>query len=178
MKKLMQRIISMGADFSTRKALKTTLKFLGMKPENIDKLYVEIKNDFYREAFRKISPTKKIVFLPQCLRNPNCKAKITKLGYGCTGCGNRNKCKVYTIKDKAEYIGYKVFITPGGSMVVNIIKKFKPGAILGIACMKEIVMAMENIPMPGQAIRLTKDGCVNTDVKMSDVMGILTLGSS
>jgi hypothetical protein len=173
MKKLMQKLISMGADLSTRKALKTTLRFIGVKPENIDKLYVELKNDFYREEFKRIPPNRKIVFLPQCLRNSDCKAKVIKTGYDCTGCGNKNKCKVYTIKNKAESMGYRVFITPGGSMVVNIIKKFKPRAILGVACMKEIVMAMEHIPLPGQAIELTKNGCVNTDVKINEVLDTL-----
>jgi hypothetical protein len=173
MKKLIQKILSMGADFSTRKALKSTLGFLGVKPENIDKLYVELKNDFYRDRFRKIHPEHKMVFLPQCLRNPGCAARITKLGYDCNGCVSKEKCKVYAIKSRAEDLGYRVFITPGGSMVINIIKKFKPKAILGIACMKEIVMAMENLSVTGQAVELTRDGCVNTDVKMSDVFDIL-----
>lgn len=173
MKKLMQRLISMGADLSTRKALKTTLGFIGVKPENIDRLYVELKNDFYRDAFKRTHPKHKMVFLPQCLRNPNCKAKITKLGYECTGCVNRNKCKVYTIKNKAEGIGYRVFIAPGGSMVLDIVKKYKPRAVLGIACMKEIVMAFDNLNISVQAVQLTKSGCVNTDVRMNEVLDML-----
>ncbi|UCD07482.1 MAG: DUF116 domain-containing protein [Candidatus Aenigmatarchaeota archaeon] len=173
MKRLMQKIISMGADFSTRKALKSTLRFLGVKPENIDRLYMELKNDFYRDAFMKTSPKYKIVFLPQCLRNSNCKTKLTKFGYVCNGCGNHNACKAYRIKSKAESLGYRVFITPGGSMVLKIIKKLKPRAILGVACMKEIVMAMENLNIPGHAVELTRDGCVNTDVKISEILRIL-----
>lgn len=172
MKKLIQRIISMGADFSTRKALKATTKFLGVKPENIDKLYVEIKNDYYKETFKRIPPKDKIVFLPQCLRGPSCKASVTKQGFVCNGC-NKAECRVYKIKTRAESKGYRVFITPGGSMVVKLIQKYRPRAILGVACMKEIVMAMENIPLPGQAIQLTRDGCINTDVKMSEVMKAL-----
>lgn len=173
MKKLIQRIIGMGADFSTMKALKSTLSFIGVRPENIDKLYVELKNDFYRDAFRRIPPSKKIIFLPQCLRNPNCKAKLTKTGYKCVSCRNRNRCKVHAIKTRAEPMGYKVFITPGGSMVGKIIKRLKPRAVLGVACIKEIVMAMENIQLPGQAIQLQRDGCVNTDVRLEDVFEII-----
>lgn len=173
MKRLVQKIISMGADFSTRKALKSTLRFLGVKPENIDKLYVELKNDFYRDIFMKTPPKNKIVFLPQCLRNPDCKAKLTKLGYDCNGCDNQNSCKVYKIKTKAESLGYRVFIAPGGSMVIKIVKKLKPRAVLGIACMKEIVMALDSLNVPGQAIELLKDGCVNTDVKISEVFRVL-----
>ena len=173
MKRLVQKIINIGADFSTRKALKSTPRFLGVKPENIDKLYVELKNDFYRDVFRKIHPKYKMVFLPQCLRNSKCKAKLTKLGYACNGCGNQNSCKVYKIKTKAESLGYRVFIAPGGSMVINIIKKFKPKAVLGIACMKEIVMAFDNLDVSVQAVELLRDGCVNTDVRMREVFRIL-----
>jgi hypothetical protein len=173
MKRLIQRIINMGADFSTRKALKSTLRFLGVEPENIDRLYIELKNDFYRDVFRRISPNQKIVFLPQCLRKPDCRARLTRLGYQCVGCGNRRACKAYKIKKRAESLGYGVFIVPGGSMVLKIVRKFKPRAILGIACMKEVVMAMENISLPGQAIELLKDGCVNTDVRIRDVFRIL-----
>jgi hypothetical protein len=171
-KRLIQKIINIGADFSTRKALKSTLKFLGVKPENIDRLYVELKNDFYRETFRRIPPKNKIVFLPQCLRNPGCKAKLTKLGYSCTGC-SCNSCKVCRIKTRAESLGYRVFIAPGGSMVINIVKKLKPKAILGVGCMKEIVMAMDNINITGQAVELTKNGCVNTDVRINEVFDLL-----
>jgi len=172
MKKLMQKVIGMGADFSTRKALKSTLRFIGVKPENIDKLYVELKNDYYREAFSQIPPKHKIVFLPQCLRSTDCKASVTKQGFVCNGC-NKNDCKVYKIKNKAESKGYRVFVTPGGSMVAKIVKKYKPKAILGVACMKEIVMAMESIPLPGQAIKLTKNGCISTDVKLREVFNTL-----
>jgi len=173
MKRLIQKIINIGADFSTRKALKSTLKFLGVKPENIDKLYIELKNDFHKEMFRKISPRYKMVFLPQCLRKSDCKARLTKLGYQCNGCGNHKICKAYKIKNKAESLGYKVFIIPGGSMVLKIVKRFKPRAILGVACMKEIVMAMENLSLPGQAVELLKDGCVNTDVRLTEVFRAL-----
>ena len=173
MKKLVQRIISMGADFSTRNALKSTLGFLGVKPENIDRLYMELKNDFYRDTFKRISPRQKMVFLPQCLRNPNCKAVVSRTGYQCTGCSNRDRCKVYKIKARAESLGYRVFISPGGSMVLNMVRKLQPRAILGIACMKEIIIAMESLGVPGQAVELTRDGCVNTDVNLKEVFSIL-----
>ncbi len=174
MKKLIQRIIGMGADFSTRKALKSTLGFVGMKPENIDKLYVELKNDYYKEQVRKIPPEEKIVFLPHCLRKSGCNAKVEKnVGYQCNGCENHRKCKIYAIKNEAEAKGYRVFVTPGGSMVLGIVNRLKPRAVIGVACMKEIVIALDNLKIPLQSIELSRDGCVNTDVKMSKVLDTL-----
>lgn len=164
----------MGADFSTRNALKSTLRFLGIQPDNIDKLYIELKNSFYQEIFKKIPPKEKIVFLPQCLRNKNCKAPLTKYGFVCKGCEYKNNCKVYKILEKSKKMGYKVFVVPGGSMVMEIIDKLKPKAVFGIACLKELVMAAENLTsLPLQGVELLRDGCVNTDVDLDEVFRIL-----
>jgi len=48
LKKFIQDMIEMGADFSTKKALKRSLRLIGMRPENVDRLYIEFKNDHYR----------------------------------------------------------------------------------------------------------------------------------
>ena len=62
MKRVIQRLVSLGVDLSTRKALKNALKILGIKPENIDKLYIELRNDMNREAFSALPAKQKVVF--------------------------------------------------------------------------------------------------------------------
>jgi len=172
MSKLVQRLVSLGVDLSTKKALKTALKMIGIKPDNIDKLYIELKNDINREGFHGFPPSKKIVFLPQCLRNASvCKAKIGEMGYECVGCCN---CRASQVKKEVEKLGYKAYIVPGGSMVGKIIRKEKPKAVLGVACMKELSMALDDISIPGMAVELLKDGCVNTDVDIEEVKSILS----
>jgi hypothetical protein len=174
LKTLIQRLISTGADFSTKNALKNTLHYLGINPENIDKLYIELKNSMYKDSFKRINPREKIVFLPQCLRNSKtCKAVLGPTGWICRKCSGHKKCKVYRIKKKAESLGYMVFIVPGGSMVFKIIEKLKPRAVLGVACMKELIMATEALGIPAQGIQLLRDGCVNTDVNLEDVFRTL-----
>lgn len=172
MKKFIQDLIEMGADFSTKKALKRSLKLIGMRPENVDRLYIEFKNDHYRDEFKAIEPKDKIVFLPQCLRTTKCKAPVTEMGYKCVKCST-GKCKVYTIKAKAEKLGYRVFICPGGSMIFKVIRKFRPKAVLGVACMKELVLAAEELRIPMQGIELLKSGCVATDVDVEHVFSLL-----
>ncbi len=171
MKGLIQRLASIGADISTRKTLQTGLKILGVKPENVDRLFIEMKNDIHRNNFRKISPKDKIVFLPQCLRNPKCRARIKDFGYNCVDCCN---CKASQIKKLAEKLGYSVFIVPGDSMVFRAIKELKPKAVVGIACLKELVAALEEIKLPLQTVELSKTGCINTDVNISDISKILS----
>jgi len=170
MKKLIQQLIGIGADLSTRNTLKAALKVLGIKPENIDKFYVELKNSINRDVFAEIPAKEKILFLPQCLRNGNCKAKMGKYGYECRDCCS---CKAFRIKTYAEGLGYRVFIVPGGSMVLKIIEEFKPKAVAGIACLKELVLAMENIKLPCQGIELFRDGCRETDVSLDEVHSVL-----
>lgn len=174
MKALVQKLIATGADLSTRKALKNTLNYLGVKPENIDKLYVELKNAMYRDLFRRIPPEQKLVFLPQCLRNARtCTAVLGPTGWACSKCSGHSTCKVYRIKQKAESLGYRVFVVPGGSLVFKLINELKPKAVLGVACMKELIMAVEEIRIPSQGVLLSRDGCVNTDVSVKEVANVL-----
>jgi hypothetical protein len=173
-KKFIQDMIEAGVDFSTKRALKRTIRLVGLKPENIDRLYIEFKNDHYKEKFRSIEPGQKIVFLPQCLRRPNCKATLDEKGYHCVNCSA--ECKVSAIKAKAEGLGYRLFVCPGGSMIAKIILSYRPKAVLGIACIKEILMAaedLEQVRVPYQSVELLKNGCVNTDVDLQHVFKVL-----
>lgn len=168
---LLKRLANIGADLGTRKTLKSALRILGIKPENIDRLYIELKNSINEDAFGKIQPKDKIVFIPQCLRNSKkCRAKLTNLGYKCMSCSN---CKAKRIREKAEALGYRVFIVPGDSMVFKIISKFRPKAVFGIGCLKELVIAFEELGIPGRSIELLRDGCVDTDVNLKEVFEIL-----
>jgi hypothetical protein len=169
-----QRLIGLGVDLSTKKALKKALGILGLKPENIDHLYIELKNEIHKEVFRKIQPKHTIIFLPQCLRrSAKCKARLGGEGYECAACSK--DCKASSIKKLGEAVGYSVFIVPGGSMVGKIVDKYRPKAVVGVACMKELVMALEELRVPTRAIELTRDGCVDTDVDMEKVKAALRL---
>jgi hypothetical protein len=53
------------------------------------------------------------------------------------------------------------------------VKETKPKAALGVACLKELVMAMENLPIPTVGVELLRDGCVNTDVDVKKVLKAL-----
>ena len=126
----------------------------------------------YRERMKSFEPKDKILFLPHCLRKADkCKAKMTDEGYECAECNK--DCKVGQIKKYAEKKGYKVFIVPGGSMIFSIIRKHKPKGVIGVACMKELILAAENLEMPINGIELSKSGCINTDVDVEKVKSIL-----
>ena len=174
MNKFIQELIDTGADFSTKKALKRSLRLIGMRPDNVERLYIDFKNDYYKERFRGAESGNKIIFLPQCLRRPNCKASLDEDGYHCVSCSA--ECKVSAIKSRAECLGYRIFLCPGGSMIAKIIVRYRPKAVLGVACIKEILMATEELELqriPYQAVELSKNGCVATDVDVEHVFSLL-----
>jgi len=121
------------------------------------------------KEFRDIPANQKVIFLPQCLRSLDCKAKTTEDGIICINCG---KCSIGHFKKEAESFGYKVFIAPGSSLVKNIVKKYKFRATLGVACipeLKEGVRIMKKQGILTLSIPLLKDGCVNTKVDWNRV---------
>ncbi len=151
---------------------------LGMDEKELMKLYIDVKNKLHKDKFVKTDFSNRILLLPQCLRSRSCEAELTEYGYECSDCG---KCRIPEIKKIAEDLGYKVFILPGGRIVEKIIKTFKPKAVLGVACLKELVLgsvACEKAGIPAQGVALLRDGCVETDVKLTEVFKALSLSQT
>jgi hypothetical protein len=167
MTNVIQKLVELGVDLSTKNTMKSAIKVLGIKPDNVDRLYVELKNSVHKTDFLRTNPKKRFLFLPQCLRNKNCQAKLRENGYECRMCG---ACKISEIKKKLEPLGYTVFVVPGGSMVSKIIREKKPEAAMGVGCIKELLLAIEEgFGIPLQGVELLRDGCVNTDVNLKEV---------
>jgi hypothetical protein len=147
----------------------------GCTEKEVIQAYIRKMNQDNHDEFQKIPPEERVVFVPQCLRESDCKAPLGNHGYICQRCNP--KCQVYQITKAAEDLGYKgVYILPGGSMVQKIIDFSQPHAILGIACEKEALLGgllLKKLGIVGRAILLFRDGCVNTLVKVADVLKVL-----
>ncbi len=177
---IVSRLIALGADLSSRNAVKAALKVLGEDEGLADLVYILIKNRIYSKKWDETPPSKRIVFLPQCLRSSkNCTAELTEKGYICKKCGS---CSVCEIIEYAESLGYKhIYIVPGGSMVYRILKNMEMDsfACLGVACVPELCEASERLSMKGivhQSVPLKKTGCVDTEVDVEEVKKILRRG--
>lgn len=132
---------------------------------------IELHNGLNREFYKAVPKNERAVFIPHCLRNTKeCKMPIDEDGYHCLKCG---KCVINDIVNECEKNGTRYFIVGGGSQVINIIKKYKPKASLGIACFNELQMALEKLGggsrFAGQGVMLKKDGCVNTEVDIEEI---------
>jgi hypothetical protein len=146
-------------------------KTSGKKPRKFDaahKLIAARKNKQFGKAFRAVPFWKRVIFLPQCLRNlERCKAKEVGVEFICGKCG---KCKVFFILKRADELGYL------GVFVLKILKRIKPKAVVGVACYYEGRLGFEECSkakLPAQFVPLLRDGCANTDVVLDDVFKIM-----
>ena len=134
----------------------------------IDEILVEIQNAISLEKFKE-NDQRKIVLLPQCLRNSNCHARCDPLyGFVCTKCG---QCDIGKVLKEAEMRDFKVFIIPGSSFVKKIFKDYRPTSCIGVACPVELSESMQKTSViPSQGVYLLNDGCFETRVNVSDIV--------
>ena len=133
------------------------------------------KNRAMEKAFSAVPFSKRVVFVPHCMRNiSKCRAKEMGSYYICTECG---ACKIGPISKKTKELGYKaLYILKGGKAVEKLSHETKPGAIVGVACYFEGVQGIkkgEGNRVPVQFVALTKDGCADTDVNLQEVFKTL-----
>jgi hypothetical protein len=169
-----KRLIELGIDLGTKDAVKSTLEALGAETDYIDEVYITLKNHLNQKAFAAVPSSQRFLFISHCLRNLDvCKAVMTDEGYICKKCGG---CDIFRIVTEAEKLGYKIYIVPGGSMVIKIVEKYKPKACFGVACYYELEEAISKLSMVGiatRAVPLSKTGCVNTKVDVERVIRTL-----
>ena len=144
-------------------------RIFGIKDTLVDEILVEVRNAVMLEKFRKVKEGR-VIFLPQCMRHPNCKARCDPLiGYECKMCG---LCDIGTICKVAGEKNFDVYVIPGGSFVKKIIKTRRPESCIGVACCPELSESMQGASpfMVVQGVSLLKDGCYNTKVDVEEVI--------
>jgi hypothetical protein len=128
----------------------------------VDDVGIRLGNYINKKKFARISRGERFIFMPQCVRSPECPAKLTPEGIRCIGCG---RCRVGEAKKTAEDLGYKFFIVPGSSFIKRILKKYKPKAIIGVGCPMEIKQGLamcHSYDIPAMGVPLSQAGCVAT----------------
>jgi hypothetical protein len=154
--------------------LKVFTKLLRIDQKVIDGLLVKLLNKVFFIKFARTAYNERALFLPQCLRNQECPAKLGANGIECVKCSR--ECSVKEAKTEAEKLGYRVFIVPGGGFVKRLIMRHKPRGIIGVACLPEVMLGMELInksKLPGQGVVLLRSGCLNTRVDLAELKTVL-----
>lgn len=140
-----------------------------------NKKYIQEKNKKHFENFLQIPANKKIIFVPQCLRNiKKCKAKEFGSYYICAECGGCKISKISKVAKENGYLGLRIL--KGGSTVRKMVTKLKPEAILGVACFFEGTQGIkecEKRKIPVYFYPLSKDGCENTDLELKGLIKLI-----
>jgi hypothetical protein len=150
---------------------------LNLPNSRVKEIAMQLYNIRNEDLFKKIPPSQCALFLPHCLRMAaRCKATYNDEGLQCKHC--TKECKVNILTRAGEKLGYKCFVVPGGAMVFNIAKKYKPQGVVAVACLNELregtALTDTEYKVPFQIVQLRRDGCVNTDVGIDDVVEVLS----
>lgn len=156
---------------------KKLASIFGIRESLVDQIGIDIRNTLSSNAFAGIKAAERILVVPQCLRHPKCPARLdSRQGILCKECG---LCVIKELKGEAERLGYGFYAVPGGRFVERIVKTVKPKAALGVACYKDLNMAMHELGRSKfivQGVPLVKDGCVGTEVNIRELIERMRLG--
>lgn len=156
-------------------------KFLAL--HKIDPLYrdycgVLLNNEMWREQLAAVPYERRLLLLPKCLRVENkCPAPFDEFGLLCKQCG---LCSIQDLQLEAERLGYAVLVAEGSAIVMSLIQTGKIEAIVGVSCISVLERAfpyMEAAAIPGVAVPLLQDDCIDTNVDIDWVWEYIHLTS-
>jgi geranylgeranyl pyrophosphate synthase len=145
-------------------------RFLAL--HRIDPLYrdycgVLLNNELWRETLAAVPFERRLLLLPKCLRVENkCPAPFDEFGLLCKQCG---LCSIQDLQVEAERLGYAVLVAEGSAIVMSLIQTGKIEAIVGVSCLSVLERAfpyMEAAAVPGVAVPLLQDDCIDTTVDL------------
>jgi len=143
-----------------------------------DYIGVLINNEMWRETLASVPYERRLLLLPKCLRvESKCPAPFDEFGLLCKQCG---LCTIQDLQLEAEKLGYAVLVAEGSAIVMSLIQTGKIEAIVGVSCLSVLERAfpyMEAAAIPGVAIPLLQDDCIDTTVDLDWVWEYIHLTS-
>ncbi|MCC7373901.1 MAG: polyprenyl synthetase family protein [Verrucomicrobiales bacterium] len=132
-----------------------------------DFLGVLINNEMWREQLARVPYERRLLLLPKCLRvESKCPAPFDEFGLLCKQCG---LCSIQDLTIEAEKLGYAVLVAEGSAIVMSLVQTGKIEAIVGVSCLSVLERAfpyMEAAAVPGVAVPLLQDDCIDTNVDL------------
>jgi geranylgeranyl pyrophosphate synthase len=145
----------------------------------LDYVMVLLNNEIWRDTVASIPYSRRLLLLPQCLRNfKDCPAVLDEFGLLCEECG---RCSIGELQSLAEELGYVVLVAEGSTIVSKLLAGGKVDAVVGVSCLSALEKSFPHMAdgaIPGLAIPLTLDGCVNTTTDLDHVRAAIRLKSS
>lgn len=163
-----------------QKAIRLTVNFLypfviqlgkifKIAQDKIQRSFIELNNHLVRARDIKVSPSQLLLLLPHCLQLDTCTHRITMDVKNCRNCG---KCKISSLCQLAWSYGIKVKVVTGGTLARSEIKRLKPGAIVAVACERDLssgILEASPLPVLGISNQRPHGPCYNTQVDLSMV---------
>ncbi len=138
-----------------------------IEPAWSDWLAVLMHNAAWRSSVSAVPYNKRLLLLPQCLRDPlQCPARFDDVGLLCRSCG---RCEIGRLLDEADRLGYVTLVAEGSPVVSAMIASGQVQAVVGVSCLDSLERVhpyMEAAAVPGVAIPLLYEGCENTVLDM------------
>lgn len=164
--------------WKTRRLAHRLTQFTGLdEPATLqlveDLVDVYAQNILERERFEGTS--RRALLLPHCSRkymDSRCRAIFVPEipTYICRQCSE--DCLINKATVLGESRGYKVFVLPGGSCLLNILRRGSYEGIVGVACGQEMMLGADGIKQmgfAGQAVPLIRNGCSNTSFDLNSL---------
>ena len=143
-----------------------------------DYIGVLMNNEMWREQLAAVPFERRLLLLPKCLRvEAKCPAPFDEFGLLCKQCG---LCSIQDLQAEAEKLGYATLVAEGSAIVMSLIQTGKVEAIVGVSCLSVLERAfpyMEAAAIPGVAIPLLQDDCIDTTVDLDWVWDYIHLTS-
>src|SRR5256884_8956705 len=154
------------------------MQLLQCDPVYRDYIGVLMNNEMWRETLASVPYERRLLLLPKCLRvESKCPAPFDEFGLLCKQCG---LCTIQDLQSEAEKLGYAVLVAEGSAIVMSLIQTGKIEAIVGVSCLSVLERAfpyMEAAAIPGVAIPLLQDDCIDTTVDLDWIWEYIHLTS-
>jgi hypothetical protein len=146
-------------------------RLFGSTPDRMTHSTVRVSNAVMRAGARKRRPGRPLlVLLPRCIQNPGCSQPIVEDIDNCRRCGN---CPVAALLDlRSEYDNVVMAVLTGGSVVAGVVRQVDPGAIIGVACERELItgiMIVPDRPVVGVPNERPEGPCRATVLKLGEL---------
>ena len=152
------------------------VQHLGCAPIYRDYVGVLINNEMWREQLAAVPYERRLLLMPKCLRvESKCPAPFDEFGLLCKQCG---LCSIQDLQNEAERLGYAVLVAEGSAIVMSLIQTGQIEAIVGVSCLSVLERSfpyMEAAAIPGVAVPLLQDDCIDTTVDLDWVWDYLHL---
>ncbi|MTI67598.1 MAG: DUF116 domain-containing protein [Firmicutes bacterium] len=141
-------------------------KLLQLDIDSIRRVFTKINNLMILAKDIKVRSNEILILLPHCLQYSKCQYKITNNIENCRLCG---KCNIKDILGLCNKYNVKCVVATGGTLARAWIKKYKPKAIIAVACERDLTSGINDakvLPVLGVVNERPNGPCFNTRVNI------------